>query len=536
LKPKLKKGNVVAITNDFDAFMRKNPNLKESNIVVKALRTICNDANNGVCHNPNLYLSNFRATLHKFVFWILLGSHIPLISLLFLEFMMPYAPYAEIIKYQICCYVLIYILEMAVQYKYAQFTRCFYNNWYDKILNFDLLTVSMIRNDTEQIKSLSNSHDLLEAVNTFTEVNANLSATLTSHTNMLSQKLDGLLNQQDKTKSINAENVLLSLDDSIIKYREMNVHFQAISENIRNSFESLTRLSQNKRDEINAINKNTELLLDLRERFKTYQSEAFKTELAHLQSITTSLENNATKAFLSIDTAVTQNFSRLETGYDKFFDMCRTLSESMSDKYEEKTASILTLLFNNMVTEFMTIRERTDRLSNVITETSNATKILCETVYDFTQYTMSPGFMERIVNYPNFSRKLKDAADKLISYQKLVELDDLAVTKKTSSGEEKPENSDKPEELKYKLDSTYKITSNMWNNKFIVSDVLDIKKIPDNESETILSLTNGEIVKFLDQVLDQIDENTHTKIVWYNIQYRNIIGWCISSKLKKYYE
>jgi hypothetical protein len=110
----------------------------------------------------------------------------------------------------------------------------------------------------------------------------------------------------------------------------------------------------------------------------------------------------------------------------------------MSDEYEEKTVSIMVLLFNNMISEFVTIRERIDRLSNVITETSDATKIICETVYDFSQYTMSSKFMGRIANYSNFSKKLKDAADKLISYQKLAELGDVTGAKKN--------NPDKPEE------------------------------------------------------------------------------------------
>jgi hypothetical protein len=427
-QPKLKAGNVVSVSCDFDKFMRGHPNLKESNLVVKALRAMCEDGKNGICHNPNLYLSDFRGRLRKFLLWILLGSHIPFLILLFLEIM----PFAELAKYQVCCYVLTYMLAMALQYKYAQFARLFYGTWHDKILNFDLLSVSMIRNDMEQIKKMSNSRDLLETVSKFTETNERIFSGLTLHTTMLSEKLDGLINLQERTNGITAENVLLTLQDSIVKYREINAHFQAISEHIRNSFESMTKLSDRKKEEINAVNKNSELLLELRENFKTYQSEAHKTELAQLKSITESLENNVSKTFLSIETAITQNFLRLEAGYDQFFDMCKALTETMSEDYEEKTASILTLFFNKMVSELTIIKERTDRLSNVIEGTSGATKILCETVYDFTQYTMSPDFMGRIANYANFSRKLKDAADKLISYQKLTALGDVAVPQESA--------------------------------------------------------------------------------------------------------
>jgi len=426
LEPKLKNGNIVSISNDFNAFMKENTRLKKNNIVIKMLQTMCNDADKGICHNPSLYILNFRAKLRKFVLWVLLGSHIPLFIFLFIEVM----PFAEIIKYQVCCYVLIYVLEMALQYKHARFTGIFYSNWYDKILNFDLLNVSMIRNDIERIKELSNSRDLLEAVDKFTETNNQLSNELLSHTAMLSERLDEFLDIQQKAKGINALTVISSLDDCIKKTSEVYENIRFISKDIENSLKSLTALSKSKEVEINAINKNTDILSDLREQFKTYQSEAFSAELAHLKKVAESLENNVSKAFVSIDSAITQNYSRLEIGYDKFFDMCKSLSESMSGNYEEKTVSILASLFNNLILEFTAIKERIDKLANAVTGTSDATKILCETVYDFTQYTMSPNFMGRVSNYVNFTNRLKDAAGKLISYQKLMELGDSEAIKK----------------------------------------------------------------------------------------------------------
>jgi hypothetical protein len=434
LTPKLKDRTVVSISNNFDVFMKKNPALKYHNIVIKLLKIMCNDANNGDWRNPNFYISDFRSRLQHYVFWVLLGSHVPMLFLLFFE----RSPFAEILKFQVCCYILIYVLEMIIQYKISHFTKIFYGAWYDKILNFDLLSVAMIRNDVDQIKKLSNSHDLLEAVYKFTESNAKLSTDLTSHSKVLSEKIDELLHLQDKTKSINTGSILLSLDDSISKYREINAHFQVISEHIRDSVENLTKLSKNKKDEINTINKNTEILLDLREQFKTYQSETFKTELTQLQMITASLENNVSKAFLSIDKTITQNFERLESGYDKFYDMCKALSESVSDKYEEKTVEILSLLSNDLMREFINMRKETEKITSVIEGTSQATKLLCETIYNFTQYTESPNFMKKVGNFFNFSNRLKDAAEKLISYEKLTSLGDLT-TGKQSEEDKTPE-------------------------------------------------------------------------------------------------
>jgi hypothetical protein len=366
---------------------------------------------------------------------MLLGSHIPLIFLLFTKLM----PFAEIVKYQVCCYILIYILEMIIQYKHARFVKAFYINWYNKILNFDLLTIKLIHNDVDQIKKLSNSHDLLEVVNKFEGTNSVLANGLSSHSKMLSAKLDELINLQQKPNGINAQSILLSLDDSIAKYREINAHIQVISESIRSSFESITNLSKKRKDEINAINKNTELLSDIRERFKTYQSEAFATELVQLQTITASLDNNVSKAFSSAGNVITQNFERLEEGYDKFFDMCKALSEAVSGSYEEKTASALTSLFNGLVSEFLAMRKQTEKTTAVIERTSQATELLCKTVYEFTQYTMSPSFMGKIGRFVNFSNRLKDAAEKLISYEKLASLGDVMAGSQDDD-EEKAEN------------------------------------------------------------------------------------------------
>jgi hypothetical protein len=430
LTPKLLKGNIVGVSNNLEAFMKAHPSLKETNVAVKIFKNVCNDAEKGFSYNPNLYISSYKTTLQKFVLWMLLGSHIPLIFLLFIKWM----PFAEIVKYQVCCYILIYILEMIIQYKHARFAKIFYTNWYNKVLNFDLLTVKLIHNDVDQIKKLSNSHDLLEVVNKFEGTNNLLSNDLSSHSKMLSVKLDELIDLQQKMNGINAQSVLLSLDDSIAKYREINAHIQVISESIRSSFESITSMSKDRKDEINVINKNTELLSDIRERFETYQSEAFKTELAQLQTITASLDNNVSKAFVSAGIVITQNFERLEEGYDKFFDMCKSLSEAVSSNYEEKTASALTLLLNGFVSEFMVMKKRMEKTTEVIEKTSQATELLCKTVYDFTQYTMSPNFMGKIGSFVSFSNKLKDAAQKLISYEKLASLGDVM------AGSEKHEN------------------------------------------------------------------------------------------------
>jgi hypothetical protein len=430
LTPKLLDGNITGVSGNYKEFIAGHPNFKKNNVILKLFINICNDAENGFSYNPNLYISSYKSTLQKFALWMLLGSHTPLIFLLLVKGVL----FSQIVKYQACCYILVYMLEMIIQYKLARFSKVFYANWYNKILNFDLLTIKLIRNDVDQIKNLSNSHDLLEAVNRFEESNNELANSLLSHSKMLSEKLDDLINLQNRMNGINAQSILLSLDDSIIKYREINAHIQVISENIRNSFESITKLSKERKDEINTINKNSELLSNLREQFTNYQSEAFRIELAQFQEIAASLDANVNKAFNSASNVIMQNFERLENGYDKFFDMCKELSKAVSDNYEEKTASVLSLLFNTLVSEFSEMRNQTEKTNEIIEKTSQATEQLCKSVYEFTQYTMAPGFMGKISRFGNFSNRLKEAAEKLISYEKLASLFEISENGKYERG------------------------------------------------------------------------------------------------------
>ena len=82
------------------------------------------------------------------------------------------------------------------------------------------------------------------------------------------------------------------------------------------------------------------------------------------------------------------------------------------------------------------------------------------------------------------------------------------------------------------LVSSQKVEEKTWNKKFIVSTSLDIKNIPGDGEEIILTIEKGGIVLYLDQVY----EETITKTIWYKVSYKNAEGWCIADKLGKYYD
>jgi len=446
LTPRLVDGNVVCVSNNFSAFMKMNPTLSLSNAAVKIFKDICTNAESGNYYNPNLYIVSFKTTLRKFVLWVLLGSHIPLLCLLLIFGI----PFGIIIRYQVFCYLLVYLVEMAVQYRLGNFSRILYTNWYNRIMNFDLLTVKLIRYDVEKIKELTNSRELLEAANKFEGANTTLVEYLSKQTEMLTGKMDQLLNIQQQSNGITAQSILLSLDNSIEKYKEVNEHIQAISGSIRDSYQSITGLSEERKDEINSINKNSELLLDIRENFKNYQSEAFKTEISQFQAIGTSLDHNVSKTLVSAGNIIEQNFKRLEEGYSQFFDVCKELGRVMSGNYEEKTASALTLLLNNLTSEYSETRKIMEKTGKLIEEAAQVNELLCKSVYEFTQFSTVPPPKEKITGLKTYFKRVKDARKELFSYFRYVFsgiiLKLFGKKKRKNKKNKKEENTDKENE------------------------------------------------------------------------------------------
>jgi len=83
--------------------------------------------------------------------------------------------------------------------------------------------------------------------------------------------------------------------------------------------------------------------------------------------------------------------------------------------------------------------------------------------------------------------------------------------------------------FKVELNNSFSEEQKTWNKKNISIQSLDILKTPESNGEIILSLKNGTVVSFLDQA----NEETKTKIIWYKIKYKDIEGWCNSKNIKK---
>jgi hypothetical protein len=271
-----------------------------------------------------------------------------------------------------------------------------------------------LRNSTE-------NNTLLSAITVLSKTVEKESALLMHTTSSMSLKLDEFIQLQKSHEDITYQNVADSLGEALKKAAELGTAFDAICTRIDRSLSGLIEITKMNKVDINAINKNAALLSEIKELFTAYKSDALSAEISHLQQVTNTLKNNISTVFALIEETIKRNASGLSASYEKFFETCKRFTDSISENQDSKTTAALQALNDNFLQKTAAVNEQALLLENAIKETSNSTRTLCESVYDFTQFTLSPTFMEKIRNHINFSQKLKDASAKLLSYDKLIE-------------------------------------------------------------------------------------------------------------------
>jgi hypothetical protein len=405
----------MSLDNNFHGFLSLYPHLKKiNNIVIKILQRMCNDAEKGNVFNPNVYILKYKNTLDRFAGYVFLGTFIPFLMVLILDNDSIY----NLLVIQAVCLVLILILHRLLSYRFEIFQEIFWKHWYDKILNFDLISINMIRPYLLNMQESPETNALLSAVKKLAETVEKQSDLLMNNTNDMSLKLDEFIRLQKPREGITCQNTADSLNDTLKKTAEIGANLDDVCEKIERSLNSLIKITEKDKLDINTINKNASLLSEIKKLFTAYRSEALSAEISNLQKVTSILENNISNVFALIDETIKTNASGLSASYGKFSELCKKFTDSISEN--QNTKKILQALNDYFLQNSATVNEQTALLENAIKETSSSTRRLCESVYDFTQPALSPTFMEKIRSSMNYSQKPKDTPVELISYDNIV--------------------------------------------------------------------------------------------------------------------
>ncbi|MDR2194420.1 MAG: hypothetical protein LBP19_08150 [Treponema sp.] len=423
-----KNQNVIKMNSNFNDFVNKQSNIMKNNFIIEILGRMCTDAKVGKKVNQNAYISNYKEKCDKFVAYVFFLMHIPFIASLYVMYAGVIAASTKtsllsfLFMIHTFCFICILLLKRHADSKVALFTDALYTRWYDKIANFDLITIKELRPAVLNALKSEDTNRLLSAVNIFSATNTKRCDMLLQSTTDMTAKLDEFIKLQSGTEVITWQNITGFFNDALKKINELNSTLSVICEHINAIMPKCTELADKTKVDINAMNKNAALLLELKQLLSAYKSDAFSVELHHLERITDSLEHTISGTFTSIDTIIKKNADDLRSSYDKFFAICETFNEAVSIDFERDTIEALHTLNDSFSQELKKLGKTNAELEAVITETSNSTNRLCDSVYDFTQFTLAPNFMNKIRSYVNFTQKLNDAHAKLSSYEQLATL------------------------------------------------------------------------------------------------------------------
>jgi hypothetical protein len=320
--------NVISINSDFTGFLKKHPKIKGNNVIIKILRRMCNYAKQGIKLNPNAYILDYKNLCNRFVSYIFFSVHIP-----FIVFCLNGNLGSGLVAIQVIAYVLILLLKFGIDNKISTFCKYFYTYWYDKILNFDLIVINALKPAMLSALNSEMNNTLLAIVKSLSDDDERRCAMLDNSTQELSSKLDELIKFQTGNESVTPGSIITSLDTILEKVTSLNSLFDATNETINNSLSKIITVSNKKKLDINAINQNTALLKGLKEMMLSYKSDALASELTQLGKITSTLENDIGKTFISIDTTISKNTEKLLASYEIFFAICETFNSKISGKY-----------------------------------------------------------------------------------------------------------------------------------------------------------------------------------------------------------
>jgi hypothetical protein len=314
---------IVFIKNNFDKFSSGLRTVSRGNYPLKILRRICSDAENGKRYNPAFYLSLYERHYVRFLGNLFLASHIAPLTTFFVKDNL----FDALFFPQFLWYVLLVVLQRLLARNFDIFTETFYLHWYDKILNFDAISIDALK---DKLFKESHSISTEEARKMLSKLEEAFSAqvgTLLSASSTLASALKEFTEEKRKGGIVTSESVLASLDANFKRIELLCENLENAAALSEESQQELHTFIRTNKVTINAINALADEFSSLRKVMAGYLNASETTALEKLSSITGTLENNVNKTFAAIEETLKANTRELSETYDRFFDISKTLIE-----------------------------------------------------------------------------------------------------------------------------------------------------------------------------------------------------------------
>jgi hypothetical protein len=324
--------NVVSIETNFDAFSGDLGKEVHKTHVFSVLKRICTDVKDGRRYNPSVYLSLYKKYQYRFLGNVFLASHIaPIIVLFMTQFSLDNL-FDVLLSLQFMWYVLIIVSQRFISGNYYLFTEIYYCNWYNKLLNFDALSINALKERLFKETVFVTPDEIGKMLNQMQDTFKGPFEMLLLSSEKLSSALEVFIGELQKYDLVTAESIIVSLEEKIKR-------FEFICEQLENSVlltkEAHGYLSnhiENNKIDINAINGLANEFSNLRSTLAGYTNTAETAAIEKLSGVTSTLENNVNKTFATIEETLKANAVELSKSYDQFFEICKMLINNQEKK------------------------------------------------------------------------------------------------------------------------------------------------------------------------------------------------------------
>jgi len=331
-----KDGNVITMCNNYDDFISSvkiSDFHQKNNVLIKILKQMCADANLGESYHPEIYTSILKNFYDRFFQIMLLLSFFPVAACIISETVR--GGVYSLLLYQLLCCGLVAAVNIFIKYKYSAFLRLFFREWY-KIINFDLAAVneikSIIQKESFSEKTDSFNHIILNFMKLSTSLNEQVSAS----TSLISGSIEELKKSREGEKTASGLDIIETIESGIAKTAELNTAYDNIAEKFNMALNSLNEYSAAAKPDINVINKNAQLLREVRDMFSKYRDEAQDEQRKALKKAAEKLDKNVSGAFSSVEAALKQTSEKLKNSYKSFSEVCEQFNKNYSNAIDSK--------------------------------------------------------------------------------------------------------------------------------------------------------------------------------------------------------
>lgn len=279
------------------------------NIPLAILGVMCGDARIGVKYHPHLYLARYKNSIRHFTGYAVLGSFLPALVLLL-------KPNPEnlsnIMAPQVCGLGLVFILYLVLRYLFEAFETVFYKNWFDGILNFDVLSFQKIR------------PQVLDSLDTVFQ--QSMWKNLNEGNDALAGQIEKFRQFREQGQELSGEEIVETARTTTAGLEELKEALEKICVKADESFQRLNSIASRNSVNINVITENTRSMIDLRDLLLEWRNGPQNTEQKALQEITEALVHSIRQSFRNMENTVEINAKGLSESFEGFFNVCHSLS------------------------------------------------------------------------------------------------------------------------------------------------------------------------------------------------------------------